>query len=66
MPNPPAFETSATSSGVVALPMGAWMIGASIPRVSHSLVLTVSPFFDTPGMKRWLVHRRDSLPPRNL
>ena len=65
MPNPPAFETSATSSGVVALPMGAWMIGASIPKTSHSLVLTVAPFLRHPRVTGWLAHRR-TLPLRNL
>jgi hypothetical protein len=32
MPSPPAFETAATSCGVVALPTGAWTTGAVIPR----------------------------------
>jgi hypothetical protein len=43
MPRPPAFDTAATRSAVVADPIGAWMTGSRMPSCSHSGVLNGTP-----------------------
>jgi hypothetical protein len=44
MPRPPLFETAAASSGQVALAIGAWMIGSSIPNKSQiEVLIMISP-----------------------
>src|SRR4051812_13880976 len=43
-PRPPAFETAAASSAEVHEPIGARMIGISIPRTSHRRVFNIAAF----------------------
>src|SRR5688572_16151040 len=42
IPKPPLFDTAATSSGQVAFPIGAWIIGSSIPNKSQSDVRIIA------------------------
>src|SRR5258708_24144974 len=42
LPNAPSFDAAAANSADEALPMGARMIGTSMPRTSHSWVLSIA------------------------
>src|SRR3954453_4103790 len=44
LPSPPAPETAATRSGVTAGQIGAWRIGASMPKNSQNRVRSIPPF----------------------
>src|SRR5262245_32394245 len=54
-PSPPAFETAAASSAEVQVPMGARMMGTSIPYRSQSGVLSIAvpPDERRMGPTRW-------------
>src|SRR4029450_213856 len=56
-PRPPSFDTAAASSADVHVPMGARMIGASIPNSSQSGVLSIC---DLPT--RTITNERGHLP----
>src|SRR5262245_24800614 len=46
LPRPPKFDTHAANSADVAEPMGARMIGTSIPSNSQRAVLSMTPALD--------------------
>src|ERR1043166_5796168 len=54
-PSPPLFDTAAASSADVQVPIGARMIGTSMPNKSHRVVLSmcaISKWRRWPGRKR--------------